>query len=144
MKSESSTAQLSRRATAYHEAGHHVDLTTSEEHIDPELSAFMETVSVYVREVRVLGEKIDHLIEENARLAAQVSRNTEAQLRADRVLLYKTDIARRLGVSARTVQRLWNERGLAYRWEGQRRYSTQAQLDDYLRKQNSLHAAKPS
>lgn len=100
--------------------GHHINLDISD------LTA-TEAVAVIMVEMRRITAALHEQSHELARLR-------EAVRRPDRVIYRPKEVARRLGFkSDRTIRTLWNDGKLAYKKDGRGRYSTEAQVQAYLR-----------
>lgn len=101
-----------------------------------ELSA-TEALAVVVGElrgVRLELARLDGIERELARLR-------DAVRRPERILYRPVEAARRLGVGKTMVYKLWNNGQLAFRKDNKGRYSTEAQIQAYLRDAHFVHSA---
>ena len=97
-----------------------------------ELSA-TEALAIVVGELRGARLRLDGIERELARLR-------DAVRRPERILYRPVEAARRLGVGKTMVYKLWNNGQLAFRKDNKGRYSTEAQIQSYLRDAHFVHS----
>ncbi len=112
-----------------HSGGHHSDLPDFSE-----LSA-TEALAVVVGELRGVRQELARL----DGVERELARLREAVRRPERIVYRPVEAAQRLKVGKTMVYQLWNNEQLAYHRDKKGRYSTEAQIQAYLRDAHFVH-----